>query len=70
MNLYDIRMPESSDRLRLLLKPLPFVRPSIHAGQRHLESDNAVKSQVSGTEDDPHAAQTEHGLDVVSGDQR
>ncbi len=68
VDLDNVGVHDASGELRLALKPQTLQLRRKLAGQDHLESDQAVQPAVVRLVDDPHAATSHFGDDVVSRD--
>ena len=68
VNLHDVRMLQPRHRLRFDAEAGQLARFGVAAGQHHLERDGAFQGQLMGLVHDSHAAATENGFNVVTGD--
>ena len=67
---HDVRVPQRRRGLDLALESCPLLRAGVAAREEHLQCDRAVRFELSGSEDDTHAAAPENGLDLVTRDER
>ena len=67
VDLDDVGVLQAGDGLRLGAEAVALVAPGMAAGQDHLESDEAVESELPRLVDDAHAAAADLLHDLVTG---
>ena len=67
VDLHDVGVLQSGDRLRLDAEPLPLRGAGISAAQDHFQGDDAVEADLPGLVNDAHAAAVQLLQDLVAG---
>ena len=70
VDLHDVRVLQTGDRLGLGVEPGQLLRPGVCAGQHHLQGDDAVQLRLPRLVDDAHAAAAQLGQDRIALDLR